>query len=59
MRLGFQARLGIDTVIAGPAVPTRLGDGPELVLGGDPPGRMGESRLGIGARLGTAVADHT
>ncbi len=59
MRLGFQARLGIDTVIAGPAVPTRLGDGPELVLAGEPPGRMGESRLGIGTRLGTAVADHT
>lgn len=57
LRVGFQARLGIDTVVAGPAPATRLGS-PELVLGGDPPGRIGGtsrvSRIGLGARLGDA-----
>lgn len=55
LRIGFQARLGIDTVVAGPPTPGRLGDGPALVLGGEPPGRIGEDRIGIGTRLGGAA----
>jgi phage tail-like protein len=60
LRVGFQARLGIDTVVGGQAPAGRLGDGPGLVLGGALPGRIGEDgRVGIGTRLGagTAVAD--
>jgi phage tail-like protein len=48
MRVGFQARLGIDTVVAGPLPPTPLNATiGNLVLGGDPPGQ-----LGIGTQLG-------
>lgn len=55
LRVGFQARVGIDTIVAGPAPATRLGS-PALVLGGDPPGRIGStSRIGIGTRLGDTV----
>lgn len=58
MRIGFQARLGIDTVVAGPVEPTALGQtsdpaqpGPRL--GGDEPGRLGDDiRIGGGTRLG-------
>lgn len=51
MRVGFQAQLGIDTVIAGPPPPSNLGQG-EIVLGGEMPGRMGEqSRIGQTTRL--------
>jgi phage tail-like protein len=61
MRIGFQALLGIDTVVAGPAEPSRLGDPPPsggLVLGGDPPGRMGVgSRVGQTTRLTDGVLD--
>jgi phage tail-like protein len=62
MRIGFQARLGIDTVIAGPTLPTRLGEltasGPEMILGGAAPGRIGEgSRLGQTTRLGDAAVE--
>jgi phage tail-like protein len=50
MRVGFQSRLGIDTVVAGPPQATRLGvDGggmPGLVLGGEPAGTIGRSRVG-------------
>jgi phage tail-like protein len=57
LRVGFQARVGVDTIVAGPAPATRLGS-PELVLGGDPPGRIGStSRLGLGTRLGDAVVE--
>ena len=45
MRVGHQARIGIDAVVAGPAEPTLLG-GPEaggLVLGGPPSERLGET----------------
>jgi phage tail-like protein len=55
LRVGFQARLGIDTVVAGPAAARRLGDAAELVLGGELPGRIGQAdRIGIGTRLGEA-----
>jgi phage tail-like protein len=50
MRVGFQARLGIDTVVAGPPQPTRLGiaDGSTqgFVLAGERPGIIGQSRVG-------------
>jgi hypothetical protein len=52
MRVGFQARLGIDAIVAGGPPPLRLGD---AVLGqdsfvGDAP--AGGARVGAGARLG-------
>jgi phage tail-like protein len=55
MRVGFQSRLGIDTVVAGPAGPSRLGVAdtatPALVLAGEPPGSIGHSRVGESTRL--------
>ncbi|HYO13577.1 MAG TPA: phage tail protein I [Thermoanaerobaculia bacterium] len=58
LRVGFQARLGVDTVIGGPAPARRLGASPELVLAGEPPGRLGEgTRLGTGTRLGHGVVE--
>ncbi len=56
MRVGFQARLGIDTIVAGPLPPTRMNGtgaaGVNLMLGGDPPGRMGtRSQVGQTTRL--------
>jgi phage tail-like protein len=51
MRVGFQAQLGIDTVVAGAALPTRLGES-EIVLGGETPGRIGQaSHVGQTTRL--------
>jgi hypothetical protein len=50
MRVGFQSRVGIDTVIAGPPLPTRLGEvdsaSTALVLAGEPSGTIGTSRVG-------------
>jgi hypothetical protein len=51
MRVGFQARVGIDTIVAGEPPAMRLGDTPGLgvatVLGGQAAGRVGSrSRLG-------------
>ena len=54
MRVGFQARLGIDTVVSGPALPTPLGTEESaggLVLAGAPPGYIGEGHLGQDTRL--------
>ena len=56
MRVGFQAAVGIDTVIAGSAEGIRLGaaslDAIDAI-GGEPTGRIGEqSRIGIGTRIG-------
>ena len=55
MRVGFQARLGIDTLVGGPPVPTRLGDaapdGAEMVLGGEPPALIGTTFVGQDAHL--------
>jgi hypothetical protein len=60
LRVGYQASLGIDTVLGGPAPARRLGAGPELVLAGEPPGRLGEgTRLGTGTRLGHGVAERS
>jgi phage tail-like protein len=56
MRIGLQSRLGVDTVIAGAAPPQRLGRGSDLVLGGERPGRLGESsRIGVDTRLHPGV----
>ena len=57
MRVGFQARLGVDTVVGGPPMPLALGEemslGKDTALGGEAPGRIGEqSRLGISTRVG-------
>jgi len=55
-RVGFQARVGIDTVVAGPPRSLALGSeqmlGEESVLAGAPVSRLGaESRLGVTTRL--------
>jgi len=57
MRVEFQARLGIDTVVAGPPLETRLREGMALgedrPLAGPSPGSIGEnSRLGTTTRVG-------
>jgi hypothetical protein len=52
MRVGRQARLGIDTVVAGGPGPGWLGDGQAgLRLGGTPPPQLGVSRLGEDLKL--------
>jgi phage tail-like protein len=53
LRIGFQARVGVDTVIAGPPFSTPLGlGGADVTLGGQPATQMGnESRIGINMRL--------
>ncbi len=56
MRVGFQARIGIDSIVAGPLPSTLLVQTPttgtDLVLGGEPAGRIGErSQLGRTTRL--------
>ncbi len=56
-RVGFQARVGIDTVVGGPPRSLTLGSGQvlgeESVLTGVPVSRVGvESRVGINAHLG-------
>jgi phage tail-like protein len=54
MRVGFQARLGVDTVVSGPGRPTPLGDAESaggLVLAGSPPGLIGEAYVGQDTRL--------
>ena len=50
MRVGLQARLGIDTIVAGPTPATESKI--HLVLGGRSPGQIGkQSRLGITTQL--------
>ena len=56
MRVGYQARVGVDTMVGGPPPSMRLGDGSSLgetaALGGPPPVRLdGRARIGIGARI--------
>jgi phage tail-like protein len=56
MRVGYQARVGIDSVVAGPPPSMRLGEGStlgtEAVLGGTPPALLGQQRRnGITARI--------
>jgi phage tail-like protein len=56
MRVGFQARLGIDAVVAGGTENISLGAATlagDDVIGGEPVGRIGEqNRIGIGTRIG-------
>jgi hypothetical protein len=57
LRIGFQARVGVDTIVAGHLPPMVLSDdgseGATMILGGDPPGRIGDqSEVGRTARLG-------
>lgn len=62
LRVGFQARIGVDTVVGGggPPSPSRLGEpesgGAGVTLAGELPARLGEgSRIGRTARLGDGV----
>jgi hypothetical protein len=61
LRVGYQALLGIDTILggegSGPA--TRLGeDGARgLVIGGAPAGRIGTGRVGESTRLGQGAVE--
>jgi phage tail-like protein len=51
LRVGYQATLGIDTLLDGPAVPARLGEA-RLVLGGESRGTLGvDSRVGLRTQL--------
>lgn len=56
LRAGYQARVGIDAVVAGPRQSFAFGEGflgEDTTLGGPPSGRLGEdSRLGITTRVG-------
>jgi hypothetical protein len=56
VRIGLQARLGIDSVLSGERPLGRLGDvsiGEGFLLGGNPPGQLGErSRVGQTTHLG-------
>jgi phage tail-like protein len=59
LRVGFQARVGIDTVVAGPPLSTKLGDATttlaveDVALGGPPASQIGsENRVGVNMRLG-------
>jgi phage tail-like protein len=56
-RIGFQSRIGIDAVVAGPVPPTGLAPATSadavLVLGGEPAGKIGQrSSIGETTRLG-------
>jgi len=58
MRVGRQARVGIDTVVAAPPSPAPLGTEPGLLLAGDGPGRIGAaSDIGKTTRLGNGAID--
>jgi phage tail-like protein len=61
LRLGIQARLGIDAILAGPPAAAPLGETPSgtwLVLGGTLPGRLGpDCRLGRNTYLGESTVE--
>ncbi len=57
LRVGFQARVGIDTVVGGPPASLRIGDevrlGQQSTLGGSLPAKLGElSQVGVSTRVG-------
>ncbi len=56
MRVGYQNRVGIDTVVGGPSRSLALGSeqvlGEDTVLAGPVAARLGQSRLGLSTRLG-------
>jgi len=52
LRVGYQARVGIDTVVGGESLPTGLGDERGTILSGDKPAEVGvSSRVGIDTRV--------
>jgi phage tail-like protein len=55
MRVGAQARLGIDTIVAGPPQATPLGDEAGLVLAGSAGERAVGGVIGETARVGTSA----
>ncbi|HEV8239269.1 MAG TPA: phage tail protein I [Thermoanaerobaculia bacterium] len=57
LRVGLQSSVGIDTVVGAPSPARRLGRGPDLVLGGAAAGRLGESSIGTGTRLGSTIVE--
>jgi phage tail-like protein len=62
IRVGYQALLGVDTIVGGgPPSASRLGEatGTALVLGGEPAGRIGGSRVGVSTRLASGTAAHS
>ena len=52
LRVGFQARVGIDTIVGGPPEPLRLGDARLGFSGTLPPPVGNVARVGEGARVG-------
>jgi phage tail-like protein len=51
LRIGYRSRLGIDTLVGGGPIPSRLGDS-ALVLAGSPRGRIGmRSQVGVDTQL--------
>ncbi len=60
MRVGVQARIGIDAIVAGPLAATLLGDGWDMgkgsVLGASTADRRAEAQIGNGARVGIAAS---
>ena len=59
MRVGFQARLGLDTIVGGPAPGLVLGEpqllGLDTVLSGTPEGHPKQGVVGQGARIGQST----
>ena len=51
MRVGAQARVGIDAIVAGDAGPTPLGCAAGISLAGTPPARIGTCKLGSDLKL--------
>ena len=52
LRVGYQARVGIDAVVGGGSLPTGLGDERGTILSGDAPGEVGiNNRVGIDTRV--------
>jgi phage tail-like protein len=59
LEIGLQSRVGVDAIVGGEPLPARLDQdavlGDSLVLGGEPPGRIGDrSGIGVTTLLGGA-----
>jgi hypothetical protein len=52
MRVGYQATIGLDTIVGGPPEPLRLGQSLLSLDASLPPPIGGAARIGQGARLG-------
>jgi phage tail-like protein len=60
LEVGVQSRIGVDAIVGGAPLPAPLDDdallGDTLVLGGEPPGRIGQrSEIGVTTLLGRAA----